>query len=980
MATASGLDSETAILNELVDMDSSNDQPMSPLTNDETELLDSASHEENDWELTLEGFERKNSGLEEPNLAGFISQYDGRELHIHSVILNGMENGESFRMKPQVKDCIIEFMTREDYQELPSNWLLFYVDCESGLQVNPMFRKAVFDCEMAYRSGRLPNLPVLIEDCREVGITGLNVIDEVFFREPEMKRLPQSTEDWEDLAAQSREPKLYSLSIPELYRRIVETDQSKDSINDIISAMIREESTPATPSQTYDPKTNVERSTEEQRARLADIKKGKKLVSKAKDKKGQSKKKPKGSDTTTDSDGSGYQTVVSEIEKRKGRLRKRAEEMIVDSDMVDRVTANVNKEPVTINLNIESPNSESLSKNSLASIATNAALKVQKLKDKLQKEKDDKISKNVPDGEKNMEGSDHEEDKISEDPETSQKSEEPAPVKKVESPKPQKVKTKVPTNEPKDNSVPEGKEVEDGERLTEIWGNANAKFANFVPKAFNECAKGVKKYGCPEPYDKNGESDDEDWIRETTDEPLPSDHYEDWFGMLKKYPDNYYSRDQKRKLIWAYNKWCKDEGNDTCPFTTCLTEKKGKKYSTPRRFLRHLCEGHMHHTVVYECSNRDEQRESATCDGCITPRRGVMIRHYKWCHTPGMRAFRDRMVNLHELIIAELTMEDFRKIGVRTECVCEVFDAHRGKLSARVTLVRCKGKFDMPQELFDDVLDYHGIPRKNVNDPKRQASQSPVRGDAKRSRDASPHSRTEFKKPQEPVRGSRVDSRMDATRCQSPLNRTEGSRSSPSPGSNRSLTPVAWNTSCSSSHDEGMGSDYPDLGETEKRKTTGHSRGPAMSTVPDNRLKATPRPVDHYFYPEQTVACKFAQDAMDKFQEGQKELAVRYHTGVLNLFADSIVDLESSQEELLKVEKEKLKEENEAIIAKEMADVQKEKKQLASANALARKRLKESQDRNEAMNVKFEQVFGVFLDDWNGTREEALELLKSNAD
>ena len=80
-------------------------------------------------------------------------------------------------------------------------------------------------------------------------------------------------------------------------------------------------------------------------------------------------------------------------------------------------------------------------------------------------------------------------------------------------------------------------------------GNANAKFANFVPRAFNECAKSAKKYGCPEPYDKNGESDDEDWIRETTDEPLPSDHYEYWFGMLKKYPDNYYSRDQKRKLI-----------------------------------------------------------------------------------------------------------------------------------------------------------------------------------------------------------------------------------------------------------------------------------------------------------------------------------------------------------------------------------------------------------------------------------------------
>ena len=117
---------------------------------------------------------------------------------------------------------------------------------------------------------------------------------------------------------------------------------------------------------------------------------------------------------------------------------------------------------------------------------------------------------------------------------------------------------------------------------------------------------------------------------------------------------------------------------------------------------------------------------------------------------------------------------------------------------------------------------------------------------------------------------------------------------------------------------------------------------------------------------------------MNKFQEGQKELAIRYHTGVLNLFADSIVSLESKQGELLEGEKEKLKGENEALIAKEVAHIQKEKKQLSSANALARKRLKESQDKNEAMNVKFEQVFGVFLDDWDGTREGALKLLQGD--
>ena len=48
MATASDLDPETAIMNELDGLDSSNDQPMSPLTNDETKLLDITNAGENE--------------------------------------------------------------------------------------------------------------------------------------------------------------------------------------------------------------------------------------------------------------------------------------------------------------------------------------------------------------------------------------------------------------------------------------------------------------------------------------------------------------------------------------------------------------------------------------------------------------------------------------------------------------------------------------------------------------------------------------------------------------------------------------------------------------------------------------------------------------------------------------------------------------------------------------------------------------------
>ena len=81
---------------------------------------------------------------------------------------------------------------------------------------------------------------------------------------------------------------------------------------------------------------------------------------------------------------------------------------------------------------------------------------------------------------------------------------------------------------------------------------------------------------------------------------------------------------------------------------------------------------------------------------------------------------------------------------------------------------------------------------------------------------------------------------------------------------------------------------------------------------------------------------------------------------------------------MLEGEKERLKGENEAVIAKEVVGIQKEKKELNLANALAHKRFQESQDKNETMNVKFQQVFGVFMDEWDRTRKGALKLLEDN--
>ena len=284
-----------------------------------------------------------------------------------------------------------------------------------------------------------------------------------------------------------------------------------------------------------------------------------------------------------------------------------------------------------------------------------------------------------------------------------------------------------PKNEPKESDEEEGEGEEekpkvvisetDKQRLDEIHKNAQGEFKEFIPSCFEECAKGAVKYGCPGIRNLEGESDDEDWIRPTINDPLPSDHYEQWFNQVGRFPDNYYSRDQRTKLGWAYKEWCVEDGEIVCPFGLCWNKQHRQEFSTPRRFVRHLVEHHMHHAVVYECQNTPGTRISEKCDGCPTTRRSTMIRHYKNCHTPGMKAATDRINALHELLMSsynKLGADFFRKIDTLTMSFCEVTDAKNGKLSARVALLTTKGKFDMSRPFFDRVIEWRGDPPRNT--------------------------------------------------------------------------------------------------------------------------------------------------------------------------------------------------------------------------------------------------------------------------
>ena len=684
MATASGSHSnDTSMDSETLSNEQLNDASMSPVRQEETDALNYGSGEEEEDE----GFRMIKTDLKEPDLEGFVSQYDGRELHVHRKALVVGEDGLSVMcMEREVRDCVIEFLTAEDYQSLPPNWLLFYNETEAGLQCHTGFRKAIFDCEMAYRAGRLPNLPVLLPNESEIGITGVDVSQEVLYREPEKRRKPQSVDDWKALAAKTKRPKLYSLGVGELYSFVTENECTYE---EAISALIREGKSSL--HKPYNPSENDERSAAEEKARLAKIRKGKQLSGKTKGqkgsgtdsdssvKKGRSKDGKKGKKDGSETDSDGFQPVLSEREKRGNR------KLLVNVGTVEKVTKKVNKEPKPVKEDSRVDEPQSINKDTLAGMQAAAAEGVKGVIGKLKKKLDDS----------------HDPDEDEDPMETEGKEEE----KEEETDKPD---DEIGEDIPIDQAAEREKD-----RLKEIYDNASGLFKTFIPASFEECAMSSKKYACPEPRNMEEESDDEDWLRETESDTLPSEHYVEWFAQLNKLPDSYYTRDQKWKLRWVYKKWYVEEGNQTCPFTTCEKEKKGKTYSSPRRFLRHLCEAHMHHTIVYECTNRHEQRDSLSCNGCITPRRGAMVRHYKWCHSPGMKAARNRILNLHELVLAKykkLTTDDFRQIDVQTEMYSEVYDAKNGKLSARLALVKSKGKFDLSPPLFDLVREFRGDP------------------------------------------------------------------------------------------------------------------------------------------------------------------------------------------------------------------------------------------------------------------------------
>ena len=85
------------------------------------------------------------------------------------------------------------------------------------------------------------------------------------------------------------------------------------------------------------------------------------------------------------------------------------------------------------------------------------------------------------------------------------------------------------THDPSDEDVPTS--VSD----KSVWDNARNHFQDRKPMCFSDCRKGHSTYALPDPIDRDGHSDDEEWLREERTDESPNKFYAVWIHKLKSF-------------------------------------------------------------------------------------------------------------------------------------------------------------------------------------------------------------------------------------------------------------------------------------------------------------------------------------------------------------------------------------------------------------------------------------------------------------
>ena len=563
-------------------------------------------------------------------------------------------------------------------------------------------------------------------------------------------------------------------------------------------------------------------------------------------------------------------------------------------------------------------------------------------------------------------------------------------------------------------------EVSGDKTEQDMWNNSRAGFPHYIPVCLEDCKTTSTKYKTPPAINRNGESDDEDWLRESRKEKLPSHFNLVWLGKAQRWPETYYTRDQKHKLKWAADVYFKEGIRDKeCPFALCENGSETPRvYRTRTRFIRHLVEIHMHHHPEYICDD-SRGKICMNCNGLSTPRRGVMVRHLTQDHGYGFQVSVEKVRLLHKKLMDQLAAVPTKaldKITSSNHFWCEVMPTTKQeKLCARLELPDETGRLDMTAHIWDQVClwkqgrfqDSRRVDsRRHYSgerfNPERFNPEAPhSRGAGYRSRSPSPMGRgrrpdlsypdrsmpppggrgryqsdssawwqhrntREQEFPEMPSHGSEAQVLDQYGRAQGHPDYQKPPHAGRKPEAAGSAAYAAVTATTPPSAAPGMLPSAPKpLGDPVKLVPVRQEPVP----LPKGALVHTPRPARVFFTDTQVASSDIQKTAFKVWQDKQMSLGKEFLDKLSQLSLECVHGIH--QAEVVRLQKE----EGDRL-KKEMAEASAAKSAAASSTEYLREQIRSLQERNEELNVKFLGAFGVLMDGWDGTPEHAFRLLQ----
>ena len=522
------------------------------------------------------------------------------------------------------------------------------------------------------------------------------------------------------------------------------------------------------------------------------------------------------------------------------------------------------------------------------------------------------------------------------------------------------------TVEPSDEDVPTS--VSD----KSIWDNARDHFSDRNPMCFSECRKGHSSYALPDPIDKDGQSDDEEWLREERSDESPNKFYAVWIHKLKNTLPKYYHHDQKWKLLWAVDNYNVKRRN-VCPFEICVMDKeKQKVYVTKARFQRHIVEVHMHHHPIYRCTKAGKRSQG--CNGLTTTRRSVMVRHYRNDHQKSARDSLDVVMKTHHKMMEPMDTKRLNKITGSTKYFGNTMLTPKHKLSAEFGLSHEPMRLNMCAETYLRVKLFRGD-----NDVEEVDGVVQMKGGRSAPDPDSAAKRARLKSPAPDVNRKRDHS--DTIVQRSPL---EGTHAAQSPAAFTS----AWSDSVAGRqrHD----ADFPDelgvpgkesqtLTQTGKVKTVkpttpaaaakASEASPIVSPTPPVGAIWTKSANEPFFCKEDELSANIQQKVWDQWQEQYRAIVSESCRAVQNLTLAAV-------DEIQRNEAIRIKEEQTSMVSDVITAAQVARDEHHAATAYLEEKMAKLSVHCDRMNIRFRMVFGCNLEDWDGKLETAEQLIE----